>query len=75
MAERSATPGFRSSRPNLTVDGKPVPGLAEGLLSLAVEETTAGLFHCTATFGNWGTGPEGIGFLYFDGQVFDFGVD
>jgi Bacteriophage probable baseplate hub protein len=73
MSERSATPGFRASRPNLAVDGRPVPGLADGLLSLAVEETTAGLFCCTATFGNWGTGPDGVGFLYFDRQVFDFG--
>jgi len=73
MTERSATPGFRASRPNLTVDGRPVAGLADGLLSLTVEETTAGLFSCAATFGNWGTGPDGIGFLYFDLQVFDFG--
>jgi phage protein D len=73
MSERPTTSGFQASRPNLTVDGQPVPGLAEGLLSLAVEETTAGLFCCTATFGNWGSGPDGVGFLYFDRQVFDFG--
>lgn len=73
MTEKSATPGFRASRPHLSVDGQAVPGLADGLLSLSVEETTAGLFSCAATFGNWGTGPDGVGFLYFDGRVFDFG--
>jgi phage protein D len=73
MAERTATPGFYASRPTLKVDGRSVPGLETGLLSLAVEETTAGLFCCAATFGNWGTGPDGLGFLYFDRQVFDFG--
>lgn len=73
MAERTSTPGFYSSRPTLKVDGSSVPGLEPGLLSLAVEETTAGLFCCAATFGNWGTGPDGLGFLYFDRKVFDFG--
>ncbi len=73
MTERASTPGFYPSRPTLTVDGGTVPGLAEGLLKLTVEETTAGLFCCAGTFGNWGTGPDGVGFLYFDRQVFDFG--
>jgi phage protein D len=73
MTERSSTPGFRVSRPNLSLDGEPVPGLAEGLLDLAVEESTAGLFCCTAVFGNWGTDSDGGGFLYFDRRVFDFG--
>lgn len=73
MSDLGATPGFYASRPTLTVDGRSVPGLADGLLSLAIEETTAGLFCCAATFGNWGTSADGVGFLYFDRRVFDFG--
>lgn len=73
MSERATTPGFHASRPTLTVDGRSVPGLAAGLLGLIVEETTAGLFCCAATFGNWGSNSEGVGFLYFDREVFDFG--
>jgi phage protein D len=67
------TTSFYPSRPKITVGGEEVPGLNEGLLHLAIEETTDGLFSCEASFGNWGSAPSGIGFLYFDRQVLDFG--
>lgn len=73
MGDLGTSSGFFSPRPLLTVDGDEVAGLAEGLLSLTVDETTDGLFRCEANFGNWGTGPQGVGFLFFDRQVFDFG--
>lgn len=73
MSNLGSTPGFYASRPAFRVGGDEVPGLAEGLLHLVVEETTTGLFSCEASFGNWGTGDGGVGFLYFDRQVLDFG--
>jgi phage protein D len=75
MSNLGSTSGFYPSRPTLTVGGEEVPGLTEGLLSLAVEETTAGLFCCEAAFGNWGAAASGVGFLYFDRALFDFGKE
>lgn len=73
MSDLGSTSGFYASRPTIQIDGREVEGLADGLLHMAVEETTAGLFHCEASFGNWGSAPGGVGFLYFDRQLLDFG--
>jgi uncharacterized protein len=73
MGNPGTTSSFYSSRPTITVGGEQVSGLAEGLLHLAIEETTAGLFSCEATFGNWGAAGAGVGFLYFDRSLLDFG--
>lgn len=75
MGNIPETSGFYPSRPAITVDGAVVDGLSDGLLHLAIEETTAGLFSCEAAFGNWGSGASGQGFLYFDRQVLDFGKE
>lgn len=75
MSDLGSTSGFYSSRPSIRVAGSDIPGLTDGLLHLAIEETTAGLFSCEAAFGNWGTGANGVGFLYFDRDVFDFGKE
>jgi phage protein D len=63
-----------SARPVLTVAGTARRELAEGLASLTVAETTDGLFQLEATVGNWGAVPGGIGYPYFDRQLFDFGT-
>ncbi len=75
MGNPGTTSSFYPSRPALKVDGDEVPGLAEGLLHITIEETTAGLFSCEAAFGNWGSSAGGVGFLYFDRQTLDFGKD
>jgi len=67
------TSALYSARPRLRLDGRDQPGLADGLLSLVVEETTAGLYRCEAVFGNWGTKEGAPGFLFFDRTTFDFG--
>jgi phage protein D len=67
------TSALYSARPRLRLDGRDAPGLVDGLLSLVVEETTAGLYRCEAVFGNWGTKGGGPGFLFFDRGTFDFG--
>jgi phage protein D len=65
--------GPKVARPTITVAGQDQSSLAEGLLSLVVAESTQGLFRCEATFGNWGGSGGGVGFLYFDRKLFDFG--
>ena len=75
MVELATTNAFYPARPALSVDGRVDAALATGLLSLAVQEDTAGLYRCEATFGNWGTGNGSVDFLYFDRQVLDFGKD
>lgn len=75
MAESSSTNAFYASRPSLKLEGTSSPELAQGLLSLSVHENTQGLYHCEATFGNWGTYKGEPGFLYFDRQLLDFGTE
>jgi phage protein D len=66
-------PQVYAARPKLFVDGEEKVALSEGLLSMQVEETSAGLYHCEATFANWGPKDGTATFLYFDRQVLDFG--
>jgi len=73
MGDLGSTPLLYAARPALELDGRPEENLAIGLLSLCVTETTEGLFTCEAAFGNWGAADGGIGFLYFDRQVLEFG--
>ena len=68
MADR-----IKPARPTIVVAGEEKPVLAERLLRLVVHETRSGLFGCEAVFGNWGSVGGGVGFLYFDRKLFDFG--
>jgi phage protein D len=70
----AGTNAFYPSRPKISIAGREVPELAEGLLEMSIEETTAGLFSCEASFGNWGPASGSVGFLYFDRRVIDFGA-
>lgn len=72
-ASASATGGLRGARPTLTLDGRDMATLAEGLLSMRIEETADGLFHCELAIGNWGPSGQGVDFLYFDRRTLDFG--
>jgi phage protein D len=73
MSDLAQSSLLYSARPAIAVDGVDDEELAQGLLSIAVEEDIEGLFRCEATFGNWGTGEGSVDFLYFDGRVLDFG--
>src|SRR4051812_26336076 len=85
-AARSASTGWRATemvtttrvtaaRPTVSVDGRDEASLAEGLLSMRVEESTDGLYRCEATFGNWGAKAGSTTFLYFDRRLLDFGKE
>lgn len=63
----------RVAHPTINVEGKDDTSLEQGLLSLQIVENTSGLYRCEAVFGNWGPKDGKIDFLYFDGQVLDFG--
>ena len=71
MAEAST--GIRAARPTFVVAGQENAAVAEGLLSLSIVESADGLYRCEALLGNWGTKDGGLGFLYFDRRVLDFG--
>jgi phage protein D len=74
MSDATATSSYYTARPTLRIDGQLQQALGDvELQSLLVEETTLGLFRCEANFLNWGPVQNTIGFVYFDGAVFDFG--
>ena len=73
MGNRGSTSVFYAAHPTLKLDGRQEAGLSLGLLSLLVEETTAGLVRCEVSFGNWGSTGGGVGYLYFDRQLLEFG--
>lgn len=73
MPDPGTSAAFYAAQPSIQLDGTDTPNLSSGLLNLMVEETTAGLCRCEATFGNWGNYQGSVGFLYFDRQVLDFG--
>ncbi|SRR5712692_652537 len=73
MPDNGAAPGFYQARPTFQLDGQPRPELSDGLQELLVEETSAGLSRCEATFANWGPQGNAVGFLYFDRKVIEFG--
>jgi len=73
MTGQAVTLPLYSSRPRLKIDGQDDARLDAGLLNLSIVENEQGLFRLEMTFGNWGSNGDGLGFLYFDRQMFDFG--
>jgi uncharacterized protein len=64
---------YYASHPTISLEGQERPALGEALLlSLLVEETTAGLYRCEARFNNW-TPMERQPFPFFDRNLVDFG--
>jgi uncharacterized protein len=70
-----AEAGVRSARPVVAIGGRDDTSLSEGLVELRIEENVEGLYHCQATFGNWGPKDGATTFLYFDRSTLDFGKD
>lgn len=73
MTELQATPGLYTAQPAFQVDGRTEQSLTQSLLSLLVEETTAGLYRCELTLLNWGSAGTEPGFLFSDRSLLDFG--
>jgi phage protein D len=73
MPDSGSAPAVYASRPRISVEGTEEPALGQQLQALFIEETTAGLCRCEATFVNWGPKSGKVGFLYFDRALLDFG--
>lgn len=73
MGNPENTSAFIPARPIIKVDNHEEFELAEGLLTLQVEENTDGLYRCEAVFNNWGPTNKEAGYLYFDRGLLDFG--
>lgn len=71
----AGAPLLISARPDIVVDGQRRPELAACLITLLIEETSAGLYRCEAVFSNWGPVNGQVGFLYFDRSLLEFGKD
>lgn len=68
-------PLLYSARPTIKVSGTDNAALAEAAISLGIRERADGLVTLEATFGNWGARNGGVGFLYFDRALLDFGAE
>jgi len=73
MPDNGVASALYPARPDFELDGRALPALSDGLQALLVEETSAGLSRCEATFANWGPKGTATGFLYFDRQLLEFG--
>ena len=71
--ETQPAPALRSSRPKISLGGQDSETLAQGLLSMRIQETIQGIAHCELAVGNWGSVGGTPGFLYFDRRDVDFG--
>jgi phage protein D len=75
MPASAPAAGVRAARPTISVAGREQASLADGLLSMRVEETVEGVHRCELEVGNWGPAGSGVGFLYFDRRTLDFGKE
>src|SRR5688572_28386781 len=66
-------PAVISARPTISVAGRAEGALAQGLLEMAIHETTVGLFRCQLRIGNLGPKNGKTDILYFNRQMLDFG--
>src|ERR1700690_477249 len=73
MPDAGQAPPIYSSRPVLAVGGNTQTTLSDRLLGLVVAETVDGLYRAEATFANFDQVGGGMGFVYFDRSVLDFG--
>jgi len=64
---------LKATRPAIWIEGQQRPALALGLSLLEIAENTDGLYRCELEVGNWGATSGGVGHLYFDRQLLDFG--
>lgn len=72
MADNSA---LVAARPQFRLAGQEEAELASALVAFDLREDTQGLARAEIEFGNWGTKDNGLGFLFFDRALLDFGKD
>lgn len=72
MADNSA---LVAARPQFRLAGQEEADLASALVAFDLRDDTQGLARAEIEFGNWGTKDNGLGFLFFDRALLDFGKD
>src|SRR5689334_22830308 len=73
MPDLGSAPGIYTARPTIKVAGTEQSALSDGLQQMSIEETSDGMLRCEATFANWGTKDNAVGYLYFDRTILEFG--
>ncbi len=66
---------FRATRPLIAVAGNEDAPLSRALLRMSVRESVEGLYRAELRFSNWGSGGDGVGFLFFDRRKLEFGKE
>lgn len=62
-----------AARPQFRIEGQEQADLASALIAFDLREDTQGLARAEIEFGNWGSTGNGLGFLFFDRALLDFG--
>lgn len=75
MVSAARIPALYPARPTISLRGQVEAGLSEGLRSMVIEEDVQGLARCELSLSNFGAKNGALGFLHFDRQSLDFGVD
>lgn len=75
MPVEPQAPRYFLAQPSLKVAGNSQPDLDAQIQSVLVEENTDGLYRCEVSLVNWGTTNSGVGYLYFDRQLLEFGKE
>lgn len=63
-----------AGRPTLSIDGEVEVELSEKVLELSVSEDCGGMARCEVSLENWGPKAGSQGFLYLDGEKWEFGT-
>ena len=66
-------PGLFAARSRIDIGGSQSAALSDALQALLVEETTDGVARCEATFANWGPRSGGVGVIFLDRSLVEFG--
>lgn len=70
-----ASAALVAARPQFRIAGQDQPDLAGALVAFDLREDTQGLARAEIEFGNWGATGNGLGFLFFDRALLDFGKE
>lgn len=70
----SSSAGAASTSPSISVDGRASAAVSAALIAVSVHETVDGLARCELTLANWGQRDGQVGYLWFDRDVIDLGL-
>ncbi len=68
-------PSAYVSLPTIVLSGQPHTALTNDALTVVVQESIDGLYHCEIAFNNFGASGSGTDYLYFGRDILDYGKD